>query len=453
MKKDNCQTFYIKGMHCSSCEVLIEKEVKKIKGVKNTEASLPNKTLKIELAGGTDISEKDINQRIGKHGYSISKKKPESKESKSKTTEILLAVGIVLGFLILSERSGVGNLVNVSSTSSLPTFLAFGLIAGVSSCAALVGGLLISLTKKWNDVYIGESVAQRSVPFVLFNTGRLVSFAILGGVLGLIGNFFNLSTSFTAALVIGISALMVVLGLQMMGVEWANKVRISMPKRFAGKAMEEDKMKGKFLPLSMGALTFFFPCGFTIVAQTMALSSGSFVMGSMIMLFFAIGTLPMLAFLSFSSIKLTNNPKVTAKFNYIAGVIVILFAAYNLNSQLNVLGLKSASDLSTIFSRPERVAEADIPLSDGYQVIKMEASSKGYFPRYIQIKAGVPTRWEIEDKGTTGCTNAIIARGLINGSLPLERGMNVFEFTPNKKGVYKATCWMGMVPPVTIEVV
>jgi plastocyanin domain-containing protein len=39
-----------------------------------------------------------------------------------------------------------------------------------------------------------------------------------------------------------------------------------------------------------------------------------------------------------------------------------------------------------------------------------------------------------------------MARGLFNGTLPLVRGGTaVAEFTPEKPGRYKFSCWMGMV--------
>ena len=40
--------------------------------------------------------------------------------------------------------------------------------------------------------------------------------------------------------------------------------------------------KGKYMPIIMGALTFFLPCGFTITAQGLALASGNIIQGSLI---------------------------------------------------------------------------------------------------------------------------------------------------------------------------
>ena len=90
----------------------------------------------------------------------------------------------------------------------------------------------------------------------------------------------------------------------------------------------------------------------------------------------------------------------------------------------------------------------------GKQVIKMDASSSGYSPDYFKVKAGIPVRWEITDRGTSGCTNAIISRTLFDGPINLVPGTtSVKEFTPpTTPGTYRFSCWMGMING-TIEVV
>ncbi len=47
--------------------------------------------------------------------------------------------------------------------------------------------MLLSMSKKWNNMYGGKNESKRMLPFVLFNAGRLASFVVLGGVVGAIG--------------------------------------------------------------------------------------------------------------------------------------------------------------------------------------------------------------------------------------------------------------------------
>jgi len=244
----------------------------------------------------------------------------------------------------------------------------------------------------------------------------------------------------------------------------------------------EKNFRGKYMPMVLGALTFFLPCGFTITSQGLALISGSWLQGGLIMLFFALGTTPVLLAIGLSSLKLLGNQVLANRFLRAAGVLVLFFALFNINNQLNVLGMPSFSDLSLaspVISNVDNVdnnagvgnannnnrqangsgannsaGNSQPPLAMGQQVIKMKASSSGYSPNYFKVLAGASIRWEIEDIGTSGCTNAVIARGLFSGDIPLTPGQtSVKEFTaPQKPGKYKFSCWMGMVSGI-IEVV
>jgi len=215
------------------------------------------------------------------------------------------------------------------------------------------------------------------------------------------------------------------------------------------------------MPFLMGAFTFFLPCGFTITAQGLALISGNAVQGGLIMFLFALGTLPMLLTIGLSSVKFLQKPHLSEKFLKIAGVLVLFFALYNINFQLNVLGISSLSDLGINSTQSSNTAqntsskneEGLAPIVNGKQILKMDASSRGYSPNYFKVKAGIPVRWEIIDKGTSGCTNAVISKNLFEEEIPLTPGQtSVKEFTPEKPGKYKFSCWMGMISGI-IEVV
>jgi len=267
---------------------------------------------------------------------------------------------------------------------------------------------------------------------------------------------FQVSLAFTSVLIVAVSIMMFFLALQMLGVKALRKFQFTMPKFISRRIVDEDKFQGKYSPFIMGALTFFLPCGFTITAQGLALISGGAIQGALIMLFFALGTLPALLTIGLSAVKFSQKPHLANKFLKVAGVLVLFFALYNINAQLNVLGFSSFSDIKLNAGNQSSVSnneEGLPPIVNGKQVIKMDASSSSYSPNYLKVKTGIPVRWEITDKGTSGCTNAIISRGLFSGEIALTPGQtSVKEFTPEKTGKYKFSCWMGMVSGI-IEVV
>lgn len=451
--------YYVKGMHCASCEVLIEKKLIELRGVRSVEASTSKGEVVIEYVGRPPSLEK-LNKVFKEDGYVFSSSLFKAEGKATERDGYFKGAGallLVVALFLILDKFGIAKLVSVDARSSLPAFLLLGLMAGLTSCAALVGGIVLSMSKQWFELYsTDERLSKRLQPNLLFNGGRLISYAGFGAVLGLVGETLQLSATVSALLVIGVSAIMLVLGLQMLGVKYLQRFQFTMPKFVTRYVADEKNFKGRYMPLVMGALTFFLPCGFTITAQSLALISGSALQGSLIMLFFALGTLPMLLLIGVSSVKLLEKPHLSDAFSKVAGIIVLFFAIYNINNQLVVLNVANLSDvfqMAAISAKGETQNLALPPIVNGKQLIEMEATAFGYNPNAFRVRVGVPVRWEIKDTGTSGCTNAIIAQSLFDGQIALTPGKtSVKEFTPTKVGKFRFSCWMGMVNGV-IEVV
>ncbi len=465
-------TLYIDGMHCSACEILIEKKLLKQERIKSADASLKNSQVNINYQGKATPDVEKLTKEFKGLGYKFSKTKISkdttptfrfvngqlkinTKKFKKLIQNLLLVVVLLVVFIIF-EKLQLGGKFSVDANSSLPAFFLLGVVAGLSSCAALVGGLLLSMIKQWNELYVGESERQKAQPHILFHIGRLVSFGVLGGVLGIIGNRISLDNStFYSLLVFVISGIMFVLAMQMLGVEWAQKFRFTAPKSLGRYVSKEENFQGKYMPALIGGLTFFLPCGFTLIAQGIALVSGSMISGALIMLMFALGTLPTLLAISLTGLKFNQKPHMSARFNYIAGLVIVFFVLYNINGQLNVLGMPSLSDIE--FSLPKRNREVlvqdSVEAVDGIQVLNFEASGFKYTPKgSTTLQAGSPAKLIVDNKGVQGCGSFIAARGLFDGFVSLKNGINEIDLGTVKKGTYKLTCSMGMVPPVTITV-
>ena len=435
-------TFYIRGLHCAACELIIEKRLNKIEGIIKADVSLQKETLDVETETDQRISTDFLNGFFAGDGYTFSEK-PFEKQNKNinisceseevpngeadKFMPFMIAALILMVFYIL-QKTGFTSLVSVNSQSALPAFFLFGLLAGVSSCAALVGGIVLSMSKQWMSQYNeGDSFEKKAEPHILFNIGRVAGYALFGAVLGYIGNFFRLSPSFSAMLVIGVSAVMILLGLQMLGVKVAHKFQLRLPKSFTNKVSDEQNFKGRTAPFFMGALTFFLPCGFTVTAQALALASGVPLQGALIMGLFALGTVPGLMAIGLGSVQMFGDKNKSKQFSTVAGLLVLAFSAFNINAQMTVLGLTNIGDIVSAMSTSQVLGATDlVPSVGGKQVIKMTASSNGYTPNKFRVKVG-----QID---------------LTQGETAIK------EFTPTKVGIYKFSCWMGMISG-TIEVV
>lgn len=429
-------TYSVSGTHCHSCELIIEKEISKLPGVKSVSASTKDQKVVIRYQKKSpEISQ--LNQLFKDNNYVFSNSPAVAEVKTDIYTSILVSLGIIAAFYFF-QKTGIFSSFNVSTTSATPAFFFFGLLAGFSTCAALVGGIVLTLSRR----------GLASV--ISFNLGRLILFTILGGILGYFGSFFRLSITASAIVTILVSLIMVVLGLQMLNFKFLNFINFSLPKSITGSISDDSKFGGVYLPAIMGGLTFFLPCGFTLTAQSLALGSSNWLTGALIMMFFALGTLIPLTIIGVTGAKSLSRPTSAKYFSQVAGILILVFAIYNVSSQFNVLGIIPTS--TPIKTSTEQLILA--PIIDSKQLLKMSASSTGYTPNTFTIKAGQPVRWEITDRGTSGCTNAVISRTLFDGPINLVPGTtSVREFTaPTTAGTYRFSCWMGMISGTIVVV-
>ncbi|PIR27984.1 hypothetical protein CO101_02225 [Candidatus Berkelbacteria bacterium CG_4_9_14_3_um_filter_39_23] len=456
--------FYIRGMHCPSCEVLIEKKLLEIEGIKSADAQLALGQVAIEYEKEIPSTQL-LNQLFRKHNYTFYHQPltfdgDKTDPLKSQTLSIVILATIFIAIFILLNKFVFSGFGSVNSNSSLAVIWLFGALAGVSTCAALVGGIVLSMSKQWQSAHLSsDSFSKKLAPHLMFNFGRLISFAILGAVLGALGSQFNISIKFSSWLVILVSLVMLATGLQMLGVKIMQKFQITAPRFLIRFIADEKNFQGRWMPMALGALTFLLPCGFTLTAEGLALISGNSLSGALIMLAFSLGTFLSLIAIGVSSVKFLEQPRKAEIFLKVAGVLILFFVAFNINSQLNVLGVKSLSDIKLPSVKTKTIGiKSDQPAKDtktennngdngkNIQIIKMEASSRGYSPDSFTIKAGAPVRWEITDTGTSGCTNAVISPNLFKDVIQLTPGETaVKKFTPQNIGSYKFSCWMGMI--------
>jgi sulfite exporter TauE/SafE len=257
------------------------------------------------------------------------------KEIKSKDTvqttgyAIMLGFGILILFFLLQKT----NILNIGLGGPVTPVTSFviGLIASVSSCLAVVGGLILSLSAK-----VSQDAVSDTKTFSLFHVSRIISFAILGGVLGVAGSVIGINFTVSSILGIVASIIMLILGLNLLGVIEKNKFVFSTRIFNFFKSIEHKT----FTPIILGFATFFLPCGFTQSMQFVALSSGSFTSGMYIMLAFAFGTLPMLLLLSFGSARIAQG-RFAELFFKTVGVVVIGFGLFAFLSGLASLGIIS----------------------------------------------------------------------------------------------------------------
>ena len=183
----NKMTIPIRGMHCRSCEILVENFLKKVSGIHKVDVSY--KTGRADVFyNGSIPSNESVRQAIKDAGYDVGQKDQMSWFSKDKNDYInlLKGAGILLALYIVAKWLGLFTLgVNTENTSLL-VVLVVGLVAGISTCMALVGGLVLGLSARHAELHPEISAKQKFIPHLYFNLGRILGFGFLGGVIGLL---------------------------------------------------------------------------------------------------------------------------------------------------------------------------------------------------------------------------------------------------------------------------
>lgn len=438
-------------MHCKSCEILIEDNLKNISGVRNVSANYSKGS--VEIHYGTHQPDADaIREAVKNAGYDVgfAEARPWFSHDADDYFYLITAAGILGILYVIAAQTGLIDPGTIpSGGKSLGFVLVVGLVAGFSTCMALIGGLVLGVAARHAERHPEATAAQKFRPHLFFNLGRILGYAVLGGLIGLIGSAFQLSSGAIGWLTILAAAVMVFLGLKLIDIFPALKNKtLALPKGLArklglGNEMKEYSHKHAMLA---GALTFFLPCGFTQAMQLYAVSTGSPVQGAAIMAAFALGTAPGL--LGIGGLSSVMKGRGARLFYVTAGLAVIIFGAFNFNNGWALLvpgGVSAAA--------PKAGAPVAAP-SGEVQVVKAEYYlNPGLTPANFTVKAGQPVRMEIAVKDEDyGCMSTIMIPGLYNTVQFLEKDTTVvMEFTPKKPGSYRIVCAMG-VPHGTLVV-
>src|SRR3989344_3054794 len=326
--------FHVSGMHCRSCISLTEAELMDLPDVTHAESSLTTHTVDVtgEFGGRTpEEIASYLTEPLKRHGYALHLEKQKHKIRWADFTYAIPIAGAFIGFFIILQTLGIVNLAG-SGQMTYTTAFVIGLIASVSTCMAVVGGLVLSMSASYAKE--GEGIR----PQMLFHIGRLISFFILGGVIGALGSVFQLGGTGTFILSLVVAVLLLILGLNLLDIfPWTKNLLPTLPASVSRRVKGLPGANTTLMPFVIGAATFILPCGFTQSMQLYTLTTGSFLAGGLTMLMFAFGTLPVLALLSFSS--LTIKKMQTGTFYKAAGLVVIFFGLFNLASSLAGLGL------------------------------------------------------------------------------------------------------------------
>jgi sulfite exporter TauE/SafE/plastocyanin domain-containing protein/copper chaperone CopZ len=423
--------YKIVGMTCSRCEGTIEESVHTLTDVVHCDADYVKGLLKIAVSRD-DMDSETILNRIRESGYE-GREISRSSKLLFEIYPLLIAVfAFSILFLVGKRMSLLNRIPEIREEMSYPLLFVIGLITSLH-CIGMCGGINLSQTGNLSDEISRFPTIRRSVRY---NIGRMISYTILGGIVGGIGSVISLSLSLQSIIVITAGLVMIIMGLNMIGLMSSLKFLVPvLPGFLAGRIKSFSQKRN---PLGIGLLNGFMPCGPLQSMQLYALSTGSVLSGAFSMFLFSAGTVPLMFLFGTIGIFFSKRFQKT-----IMKISALLIA---------VLGMGMVSrglSLNGVLIHPQGVdkiaVDAAIARIEGdFQTVRSDVSPYGYEP--IIVQAGIPVRWILEAGAgdITGCNNAIISRefGIRQG---LSEGETVVDFTPEESGNFGFTCWMGMI--------
>lgn len=431
---------HIGGMTCISCQNKIEKKLCNTAGIESAAVSYVSGIAEVEYDPAI-LTLKDIAKIIERLNYEVLTDRKEPADNKSRAIGLLI---LILALYMLMQQFGVTNLFNsfplAEAGMGYGMLFLIGLLTSVH-CLAMCGGINLSQCIPQADKTGGGPFSSLR-PSFLYNFGRVVSYTIVGGMVGALGSVISFSGVFKGAVQLGAGVFMIIMGVNMLGLfPGLRKLIPHMPRVFARK-IDAEKGSGKS-PLYVGLLNGLMPCGPLQAMQLYALSTGSVTKGALSMLLFSLGTVPLMFGLGTLSSVLSQ--RFTRKVMTAGAVLVVVLGLSMFSNGWSLSGLSSIAFAGTPAASASTAGNTSgIVVKDGVQEIKSTLSSRQY--PAITVQAGIPVKWTIDAPAGSinGCNNKI--------SIPeykiqyqFKPGENVIEFTPASTGKYPYSCWMGMI--------
>jgi sulfite exporter TauE/SafE len=326
---------------------------------------------------------------------------------------------------------------NLGTNAGYGLLFLFGVLTSFH-CIGMCGGIAISQCVKKDEIE-AESSSNKSqswlVPSLLYNLGRVISYTIVGGIVGGLGHIISFSGMLKGIVPIIGGLFMVIMAINLLGIfPILRRLNIRMPYFIARKITKGNN----YSPAIVGLLSGLMPCGPLQIVQLYALGTKSVVFGALSMFFFSVGTVPILFI--FGAINTIINKKFSKVILKVSAGLVLILGVVMIGRGLALYGVSMGMHHQMNMKGEQAVST----VQDNLQTVTTEIKSDSFPP--IVVQKGIPVKWIIKanENNLNECNNAItIPKFKIEKKLVV--GDNIVEFTPNEVGDIVFTCWMGMI--------
>ena len=346
--------------------------------------------------------------------------------------------GIVLIVYLDARLRSNTSLPELSVDMSSGLLFVVGFLTGfhcVGMCGALVLGYATKSASTGKLRYSGH---------LLYGLGKTISYTTIGAGFGLMGSIIAFTPQVRGMVGMAAGLFLLLFGLSLLNV-WPSlrNFRIKTPPtllRFIG---AQSRRWGH--PFVIGLLNgLMVICGPLQAMYVMAAGTGSSLEGAKLMLVFGLGTLPVM--MGFGMLTSMASASLAPKIIRFSGAIVVVLGAIMLNRGLVLSGATydMTSGLAWVSAQWRDQTGLDLSRSmPGYQVVEMTFNGQDKTPSQIVLQKGVPVKWKIHNEAGQSCVTGMVVPKL-GLDIPLKKGEQIIEFTPQQEGTITWTCNMGM---------
>jgi len=431
----------IKGMTCVNCEMRIEKKLKNMEGIKAVKAVYSQSKINV-LYDKDRIDLDSIIKAVEELDYRViaatdgnksnDREKRSDGDYKLSVNQLLGIVIIVLAvYLAVKNTVGFNFIPQVNRNMGYGMLFIVGLLTSLH-CIAMCGGINLSQCIAYTLDDTEKGNISKLTPTLLYNGGRVISYTVIGGLVGALGSLVSFPGRAKGIVAIVSGILMIIMGINMLNIfPWLRKINPRMPKVLSRAVFNNNGKRG---PFYIGLLNGLMPCGPLQAMQIYALGTGSFYRGALSMFFFSIGTVPLM--FGFGAVSSLVSSKFSRRMMKASAVLVIILGIVMTGRGFNLSGL----NIAFANQKAKNIAR----IENGVQLVTTEMKSGSYDP--IVVQKGVLVRWTIkaDESELNGCNNPVTIPkyNIVKKLVP---GDNVIEFMPLETGNINYTCWMGMI--------
>jgi sulfite exporter TauE/SafE len=212
------------------------------------------------------------------------------------------------------------------------SIITIAFLGSFGHCMGMCGGIVIAYSSTKVDSRWGK--LTQSIAHLLYSSGRIFTYTILGAMFGFLGGVAMFSNLANGLLLIFAGIFMILAGLSLLGkIKFLTLLEHSFNSNswFTKLFKELLQTKSLFSFFVLGMLNGILPCGLVYFFAVTAASTASPLYGALVMFIFGLSTTPALFSLGFF-VGLYKNGKFRNIMIKIASISVVIFGLYTIKN-------------------------------------------------------------------------------------------------------------------------